>query len=334
MQRLEQLEQLSSTPGPVHLALGIFDGVHRGHQAVIAAALASARRSGGRGGVLTFQPHPSAVLRPTEPVRLLQTPTTKRHALAALGVDFVVEHPFTPAFAQLTPTAFVAWLKKTVPTLASVHTGENFRFGADRAGDAMLLATEATRHGFTGHSVPRLQSAGEAISSSRLRALIAAGEMESARGLLGYAYFSLGTVQPGRRLGRTLGFPTLNLPWAPSLMPRFGVYAVTFCTPDGRTGLGVANYGVRPTVEGAGQPLLEVHALNDPDLRPGAEMAVRWLHFLRPEQKFANHDALRAQIVQDRENAQKYLVSLENPLAEATQIGPSPPAFPTQPKDA
>jgi len=298
-------------PRPAHLAIGMFDGVHLGHQSVIEMAVHSARRRHGLAGALTFQPHPSVLLRPDRPTRLMMPPELKRRVLARLGIDFIIEQRFTAEFARTTAVEFVAGLKRSLPGIEAVYVGENFRFGQGRAGDVAVLIERARAAGFAVYSAPRLNHNGAPIASSRVRELLVAGDVEGANALLGYTYFCEGVVEPGRRLGRTLGFPTLNLRWEPELPPRFGVYAVTVADASGRSSPGVANYGLRPTVEAAApRPLLEVHLLGGTSLGPGARLTVRWLKFLRPEQKFGGIDELRAQIARDREAAAGLLPGL------------------------
>ena len=302
--QFDSLERVTLPAGPVHLAIGMFDGVHLGHQSVIEAAVHSARRSRGCAGVLTFWPHPSVVLRPEKPTPLILARETKRELLGRLGLDFVVEHPFSLDFAATTARDFVALLKRAFPGLEAVYVGENFRFGRSREGDTATLIAAAREAGFAVFSAPRLNHNGAPISSSRLRELIADGDIEQANALLGYSYFATGTITEGKRLGRTLGFPTLNLAWQPGLAPRYGVYLVTVSGPDGRMQPGVANYGLRPTVEaGATAPRLEVHVLTSTALTYGDRVTVRWLRFLRPERKFSGIDELRKQIESDRQAA-------------------------------
>ena len=298
--------------GPVHLALGMFDGIHRGHQSVIFSAVSAAQAAGGLAGVLTFQPHPSVVLRPERPTPLLLTREVKLDLLARLGLDFLVEEPFTPELAQTSSQEFIARLKQALPGLAAVYIGENFRFGRGREGDAAYLETQATAMGFAAHRAVRLQSGGEAVSSSRIRTLVASGRIAEANELLGYSYYSTGVVEPGRQLGRTLGFPTLNLRWEPGLQPAYGVYVVEIEEPDGRRVPGVANYGLRPTVEQTSRPLLEVHVLGETKATNGTKLMVRWLHFLRHEMKFSGVEALRSQIALDRAAAVAELPRLES----------------------
>ncbi|MBI2813379.1 MAG: riboflavin biosynthesis protein RibF [Opitutae bacterium] len=292
---------------PLHLAIGMFDGVHLGHRALIDLAVQSARAGAALSGVLTFWPHPSALFRPEERTKLIQPAATKARMLNRLGVDAVITQPFTPEFAGIAAAEFIPWLKQRLPGLVAVYVGENFRFGRGRSGDVPLLAASGRQHGVPVFSAPRVNLGGAPISSTRIRALLEAGDVPAANALLGYAYFAHGHVVPGKRLGRTIGFPTLNLPWAPELKPRFGVYAVRLSGDKTAAPLpAVANYGVRPTVEAAGEPQLEAHALGACPFGEGDHLKAEWLRFLRPERKFAGIDELRAQIARDREIAVKF----------------------------
>ncbi|HXA13795.1 MAG TPA: riboflavin biosynthesis protein RibF [Opitutaceae bacterium] len=295
------LEQAAALPPrPLHLAIGMFDGVHLGHRAVIEAAVQSAHRSGGIAAVLTFFPHPSSLFHPENPTRLIMPPTAKAHVLFQLGVDAVIEQPFTRDFAGILAEEFLPHLRRALPQLSSIYVGENWRFGRGRRGDVPLLVAEGHRLGLTVFSAPRVNLDGEPISSTRLRALIVAGEMAAANTLLGYTYFSEGTVVPGARLGRQLGFPTLNLGWEPELWPRFGVYTVRVSGAKSPAPLAaVANYGLRPTVGKDTRPRLEAHVLGPCPFGEGDTITVEWLHFLRPEKKFAGAGELRVQIGQD-----------------------------------
>ncbi|MBI5771696.1 MAG: riboflavin biosynthesis protein RibF [Verrucomicrobia bacterium] len=289
---------------PLHLAIGMFDGVHLGHRAVIEAAVQSARRSGGIAAVLTFWPHPSALFRPEQPTRLIQDAATRTRVLLALGVDAVITQPFTPDLARVTAEEFLPWLRRHLPLLAGIFVGENFRYGAGRRGEVAQLVAAARAQGVSLFSAPRVSFDGEPISSTRIRGLLEGGDVTAANALLGYTYFATGRVAPGKRLGRTLGFPTLNLAWAPGLQPRRGVYVVRVAGPKRTTGVpGVANYGLRPTVETATEPRLEAHLLGPCPFDTGDEITVEWLRFLRPEMKFAGLDELRARIASDREQA-------------------------------
>lgn len=306
MLQFGNLEGATLPARPLHLAIGMFDGLHLGHQSVIDAAIHSARRGGGLAGALTFWPHPSALFRPDHPTPLLMPVEMKHRVLARLGLDFVIEQHFSREFASIEATDFVAFLRQRLVGLAAIYVGENFRFGRKRAGDVSLLIEEARKVGVAVFSAARISQNGIPISSSRIRELLAAGDMAGANALLGYSYFSEGVVERGRQLGRTIGFPTLNIAWEPELKPRFGVYAVEVVDEEGRLFKGVASYGTRPTVETAGKPLLEVHLLADSALAYGHRVTVNWLHFLRPESKFEGLEALRVQIVLDTENARRF----------------------------
>jgi len=302
------LESAALPPQPLHLAVGMFDGVHLGHQAVIEPAVHSAGRCGGLAGVLTFWPHPSALFKPTERVRMLMIPQMKARILARLGVDVIIEQPFTWTFARISAEEFLPHLRRHLPQLAGIYVGENWRFGAGRRGDVSLLVAAAAKLPVSVVSVPRIFCNGEPISSTRIRDSLAAGDLEAANLLLGFSYFAEGTVVPGRRLGSQLGFPTLNIPWEPELQPRYGVYAVRISGETAAGALpGVANYGVRPTVTTTGAPLLEVHVLGSCPFSTGSAVTVEWLKFLRPEQKFGGVEELRAQIARDCEAARRVL---------------------------
>ncbi|HEY8994947.1 MAG TPA: riboflavin kinase, partial [Lacunisphaera sp.] len=242
--------EVANLPGkPLHLAIGMFDGLHLGHQSVIEAAIHSARRSGGLAGVLTFWPHPSVIFRPDAPTQLLMSPDMKRAVLARMGVDVLIEQNFSREFAAIGAGEFVPWLQRHLPSLAAVYVGENWRFGRGREGDVAALVGYARETGLSVYSLPRLNHNGAPVSSSRIRELVAAGDIAAANAMLGYSYFADGMVERGRQLGRTIGFPTLNIAWEPVLQPRYGVYAVVVSAEGGPAVQGVANYGIRPTVE-------------------------------------------------------------------------------------
>jgi riboflavin kinase/FMN adenylyltransferase len=288
--QIDGLAKAALPPRPLHLAIGMFDGVHLGHRAVIEAAVQSARRSGGIGGVLTFWPHPSSLFRPEHPTRLIQDAPTKSRMLLGLGVDAVITQSFTPELASVPAEEFLPWLKQRLPWLAAVYVGENFRFGQGRSGDVGLLVASGRAHGVRVFSAPRVNLDGEPISSTRVRAQLEAGDIESANALLGYTYFVEGTV-----------IPTLNVPWAPELRPRFGVYAVRVSGAKSATPLpAVANYGLRPTVENSTEPRIEAHLLGDCPFGENDAVRIAWLYFLRPEKKFADVGELRHQVEQDR----------------------------------
>jgi len=294
--------------GPVHLAIGMFDGVHLGHQAVIGAAIKSARRDGGSAGVLTFFPHPSRLFAPSRATELILIPEVKRWLLLQkLGADFEIEEPFTHEFAAIPAGDFVAHLSARITGLAGIYVGENWRFGRGREGDVAFLRSLCEASGIRLFTAPRVSLGGEPISSTRIRELIASGGIEQANTLLGYDYTSFGTVAPGRRLGRTIGFPTLNMPWEPECRPALGVYMVRVSSAAGEERLpAVANYGLRPTIGDRTAPLLEAHVLGDCSFATGDRLRVEWVRFERAEARFASVDALRAQIGVDRARTAAY----------------------------
>ncbi|MGZ0656810.1 riboflavin biosynthesis protein RibF [Coraliomargarita sp. W4R72] len=307
---VDNFEALSELKGELHLAIGVFDGVHLGHKAVIESAVFSARRSGGICGVLTFHPHPSRLFRPESPTRLIMPIETKTRMLYEVGVDCVIRKHFDHAFASIPADQFLKQLKNALPALKSIYVGENFRFGQKRAGDVATLIESGRQLGLGVFSAERIKHNGEPISSTRIRKELEMGEILAVNDLLGYNYTATGEIVSGARLGRTIGFPTLNLPWQPECLPRFGVYYVRFRQSGSQAWqAGVANYGVKPTVAEADQaPALEVHSLETPHLTTGDAIEVEWLRFLRPEQKFASVDELKAQISQDCDAARAFAI--------------------------
>lgn len=302
---VERFEELAGLVGELHLAIGVFDGVHLGHKAVIESAVFSAQRSGGVSGVLTFDPHPSRLFRPDAPTLLMMPIELKISMLHTVGVDVVIQKHFDRAFASISAEDFLRDLKATLPALKSIYVGENFRFGKKRSGSISTLIESGNELGLGVFSVQRIKHNGEPISSTRIRQDLVSGQIRSVNDLFGYNYCSNGQVVGGAKLGRQIGFPTLNLPWDPECRPCFGVYHVRFRgAADQPWAFAVANYGVKPTVAEAEQlPALEVHALEDAKLDCGDSIEVEWLRFIRSEQKFASVDALKLQIARDCEIA-------------------------------
>ena len=292
----------------LHLAIGMFDGVHLGHQSVIEAAVNSARARRAVAGVLTFWPHPSLLFRPDNPTRQIMDPESKVRLFRELGAALVIEQPFDQCFAAVTAECFMEYLRERLPGLDSIYVGENWRFGKGRGGDVALLVTLARQVGVNVVSMPRLHFNGEAVSSSRIREALAEGRLEEANSLLGRFYSTEESVEAGQRLGRKIGFPTLNLPWGENLRPRYGVYGVRLREAD-KPGAdwyrGVANFGVRPTVDpAAADPVLEVHVLEEScPFDAGDKLFVEWHFFIRPESCFQGVDALKARIARDRDEA-------------------------------
>ncbi len=294
------LAHASLPPRAVHLAIGMFDGVHLGHRSVIEAAVQSARRSGGIAAVLTFAPHPSVLFRPDHPTQLIMDMETKAAWLHQLGVEVLIVEPFTTNYAKLAAEEFLPHLRSHLPLLAAVYVGENWRFGQGRRGDVALLIAEGRRLEIGVFSAPRVNLDGEPISSTRIRTLLSAGDVVTANRLLGHTYAARGMITAGKHLGRTIGFPTLNVAWSPGLRPKFGVYAVRVLGSKSAVALsGVANYGLRPTVEQSTEPRLETHIFGECPFGEGDEITVEWLRFLRAEMKYSGLEQLQAQIARD-----------------------------------
>lgn len=288
-------------------AIGNFDGVHRGHQRLVAETAEFARRRGADPAVVVFNPHPRRFFRPGDPPFLLTTPERRDALLREAGAAVVLPLVFDAALAALPPEAFVADVLKARLGLKGVVTGTDFRFGKGRAGDADLLARAGEAAGIEALAVaPRVESAaGAKIGSSAIRAAIAAGDVRDAALMLGRRWAVDGIVASGQKLGRTIGFPTANLSLGELVEPRCGVYAVEAMTAGARYG-GVANFGRRPTV-GASAPLLEVHLFDFNGELYGARLDVAFVDFIRDERKFDGLDALKGQIEADCRSARRIL---------------------------
>ncbi len=308
---VESCEGLDLGGKALHLAIGMFDGVHLGHQAVIDAAIHTATASSGGlegiSGVLTFWPHPSCIISPENPVRQIMMPQIKSQFLHELGVQLVIQKRFDSELAKTAAEDFLPGLKKALPTLRSIYVGQNYRFGSGRRGDLPLLVEQAKGLGLGVYSAQRIVCNGRDISSTRIRAKLMDGKIEKVNDLLGYSYFSRGAVESGMGRGASLGFPTLNLSWNPELPPAFGVYAVmATATGSGKYYPGVANYGVRPTFYDQSVPILEIHLFDETSLGPEDEIKVLWKSFLRPEKRFSDSEALKSQVSLDKAQAMNY----------------------------
>lgn len=293
-----------------HVAIGVFDGVHAGHRAVLASATAAARARGGEVLALTFEPHPSRLLRPEAPTPLILSPDERERRLLEAGAARVVRQDFDAAHRALPAEDYLGWLRARFPGLRSVHVGENFRFGRGRTGDPALLAAAGRESGVEVRAVPAVRVHGEPASSSRIRDALRAGDLALANEMLVHPYEASGAITPGRQLGRRLGLPTLNLPWSPELAPAHGVYAAEVLTAAGIAEPAVMNWGVRPTVEtGEVAPLAEAHLLRPagPVPVPGDAIRLRWLGRIREERRFADLAALRAQVAEDIRAARRLL---------------------------
>lgn len=297
------------------VAIGNFDGVHRGHQAVLERALAKAAELGAPSLVLTFEPHPRVLFQPDVPLFRITPAPLKARILGHLGFDAVVEHPFTRDFAALGADDFVERILLDGLGIAHAVTGFDFHFGRKRQGGPAYLMAAGERHGFGVTLVDAFRDEGaEVVSSSRARSLIAEGEVAEVAGLLGYRYTVEAPIGGGARLGRTLGFPTANMELQADTALKHGIYAVRFRRADGSIHGGVASFGRRPTVTENGAPLLETYLFDfDGDLY-GECCAVSFFGFLRGEEKFDTLDALVARMRQDEAEA-RALLSGVKPLS-------------------
>ncbi len=304
-----QISDISQLPGPLHLALGVFDGVHLGHQAVMSRSLESAKNNGGTVLVVTFDPHPATILSPEHTPQLLTTIEQKARLLdRLLGIEHVLAIPFDRDFSQLSGETFIRQLCEAA-TVDSIAVGEGFQFGHKRSGDLELLQRLAHELGYRTHETPIHQLDGETVSSTRIRQAIEQGDLELASHLLGRTYRVAGTVIKGMQKGRTIGFPTANLDTHCEQLPPTGVYAVRAYLGDTEISKpGVANLGYRPTVTGGdAELLLEVHLFDFQSEIYGQEMEVEFVEFLRGEEKFDSFDALKQQILNDAETARRVL---------------------------
>ncbi len=295
-----------SVPGALHgacVAIGNFDGVHRGHRAVIAAAAEMARSIGRPLGVVTFEPHPREVLAPERAPARLSTFARKAELLRDLGVEILFVLRFGPALMRLSPVEFVARILVGAFAVRGVAIGEDFRFGHRRSGDAALLRELGAAHGFTVRAVPKLVIDGAVCSSTRIREALVEGRVRRAAHLLGYAFEVRGGVVEGDRRGRELGYPTANIEpvGRRPLLPGNGIYAVRAAVreaPGWRWHPAVASLGERPTFGGR-EVKLEVHLLDGPRDLYGRRLRVAFIEWLREERRFDSIEALQREMARD-----------------------------------
>jgi riboflavin kinase/FMN adenylyltransferase len=290
------------------VAIGNFDGLHRGHQALLSRARTRANERGARAGVLTFEPHPTHVLQPAMAPPLILTPVEKIAGLSELGMDVVVVEPFDATFAARSPESFVDDVLVGALRVGGVVVGPDFNFGRHAAGKTADLARLLAPHGVSLDVVDSVREGDLVCSSTKVRGFVLEGRMDAASLVLGRPYWIAGEVVRGDGRGRQLKVPTANVATARDLLPKVGVYATRARTPDGRVYESVTNVGLRPTFEGRGVRI-EAHLLGfDGDLY-GQRLHLDFIARLRDEQRFANVDALFAQIQADIATAKKVLAS-------------------------
>ncbi|BCH66927.1 riboflavin biosynthesis protein [Agrobacterium vitis] len=298
------------------VAIGNFDGVHRGHQSVLERALELARQRGVPALVLTFEPHPRAVFTPQDPVFRLTPAPLKARLLEAMGFQSVIEYPFDREFSQRSAEDFVKTVLVDWLGAAQVVTGFDFHFGKGREGGPAFLMGMGAQYGFgvTLLDAFRDENA-EVVSSTRIRGLLTKGAISEVAGLLGYRFTVEAEVIKGQQLGRTLGFPTANMALSPETTLRPGIYAVRLRRADGSLHDGVASFGYRPTVTENGAALLETFVFDFSGDLYGEICGVSFFGHLRDEWKFEGLDPLVAQINIDAEEARALLAGVK-PLGE------------------
>lgn len=305
MQVLRSIPELSQLAGPLFTAIGVFDGVHLGHQAVISTSARAAQEAAGTPVVVTFDPHPAKVLRPQEAPHLLTATQHKIALIRDLGVAHLLIVHFDREFAATTPEEFVRQLVAQAKPLRQICVGHEWSFGKGRAGNLDLLKKLGAENAFDVVGIKPVAVNGTVVSSTAIRAAVQAGDFACAAEMLGREYTILGTVKQGAQLGRKLGFPTANLSAHSEQFPPNGVYAAEARLGETRF-RGVANLGFRPTLsQAAPERLLELHLFDLKRDIYGEDLEVRFVRYLRPEQKFENMNELAAQIARDVEDARR-----------------------------
>jgi len=305
------IPELADIPGPVVLAVGVFDGLHLGHRAVLDRARQEADRLGGTPVPLSFDPHPARLLRPEQAPLLLTATEHKLRLLSSLGFKETLLLSFDEALATMSAEEFITQLATHAHPLAAICVGYQWSFGKGRQGNLQQLAVLGNALHFAEIGVPEVDIDGEAVSSTRIRNAVATGSLELAKRLLGRPYTVMGRVEHGRALGRTIGFPTANLKLFNEQLPPEGVYAVKVTRGESpEIILGVANLGSRPTVASPStshSPSLEVHLLGFSGDLYSEVLEVEFVSHLRPEQKFNSLNELSSQIAIDAHQAHEIL---------------------------
>ena len=305
MEILRSISDLSQLGGPLFLAIGVFDGVHLGHQAVISTSAEHARTANGTPVVVTFDPHPEKVLRPHAAPHLLTATPHKIALIRDLGVAHLLIIKFDKQFAATEPEDFVHQLMEHSKALREICVGHEWSFGKNRRGDLKLLNEFGARFDFGVVGIPPVTVNGELVSSTTIRQALEAGDLAKAAQMLGREYTILGSVVSGDNRGKKIGFPTANLSAHNEQFPPNGVYFAE-AKLDGAIYPGVVNLGYRPTVEtGKSERTLEIHLFDFERDIYGKDLEVRFIRFLRPEKKFENVEALARQIDLDVKQARE-----------------------------
>jgi riboflavin kinase/FMN adenylyltransferase len=292
------------------LALGNFDGLHRGHLKIIERVKRGAAEHGGIAMAMTFDPHPPRVVRPDKAPPLLMTIDQRLEALDKEGIRAIAVVRFTTELSQWEPETFVRTVLVEWLRVSEVWVGANFLFGHDRSGNFTALRTLGQRYGFRAEKIDPVRYKEFVVSSTRIRRLVAEGRVDEAAALLGHPYVITGTIVEGRRRGRELGFPTANLQTANELMPPHGVYATTLDV-DGVVHAAVTNVGVNPTFGDGADTTVETHVLHYDGVELyGQRVHLGFVQRLRDERRFHDADALRAQIEADCRHAERLFTRL------------------------
>ena len=297
---------------PVALTVGNFDGVHRGHQAMLERLIGEARRRGLMSCALTFEPHPREFFSPLAAPTRLTSLREKCELLAAGGLERVHVQRFTRSFSDVAPEAFIEEILSARLKTRWLLVGDDFRFGARRAGGIPLLRNFARPCGYEVDVMPVVAHAGSRVSSSAVRAALAAGDLASAEALLGRPYSISGRVVHGRKLGRELGFATANVQLRHNRPPLTGVYAVRVHGVGTAAHPAVASLGVRPTITSSGRAVLEAHLLDFTGDLYRRHVRVEFLHKIRDEEKYPDLETMREQIERDCDAARRFLLERGN----------------------
>lgn len=290
---------------PTVLTLGVFDGLHLGHQKIMETVVERAKATGAHATAITFDPHPRAVLHPETAPPLLQTLDQRLANFEVLGIEQVIVIPFTKEFASNPADDFLRNIVHDRLQAKEVYLGKGFAFGKDRGGNIEMLRKLSSELGFFADEVGEVRLRGMRISSSKIRELLAAGRVNLTRRMLGRPYGVEGVIIRGNRRGHTIGFPTANLKPHNRVIPKYGVYA-TATLVDGKWRRSITNIGIRPTFETDADPSIESYIFDFDDDLYGDVLRVRFLHRLRDEKKFSGIEELKAQIQKDSQRALNY----------------------------
>jgi riboflavin kinase/FMN adenylyltransferase len=299
------------------LAIGNFDGVHRGHQALLTSALKTAQQGRHKSGVIMFEPHPRDFFQPDHPQFRLTPLNEKIRLIRKVGLDVAVVLPFNAALANLSAEHFIERILVAGLGVAHVVVGYDFFFGKDRRGTPEAMRQAGAEMGFGVSLIPPVAEAGEVFSSSAIRLMLAQGEVLQAAHALGHWWRVHGKVVGGAKRGTGLGFPTANVPMPKGTALGHGIFAVRIYLPDGSRHAGAAYLGTRPTFDD-GKPVLEVFLFDFDDDLYGRDIDVEFIDFIRPDRRFDGIEALKAQMAKDCDKSREMIAAVEanNPMAK------------------